>query len=139
MAPAMSGPTKCSAEPDHGASSTCLPSIRVRRTVGSRAAAAMKSERAADLPAPGSPPSSTLRSGSPIETGFPSSSTPRAKGSHSEPAGPGHGGAGTDSGSREMIETWASEALAGSRSDPDVADAHGGGQRLGAPARSARR
>ena len=75
----------------------------------------MKSERAADLPAPGSPPSSTLRSGSPIETGFPSSSTPRARGSHSDRPGPGQGGTGTESGSLEMIETWASDALAGSR------------------------
>ena len=30
-------------------------------------------------------------------------------------AAPGHGGAGTDSGSRQRIERWASEALAGSR------------------------
>ena len=65
MAPAMSGPTKCSAEPDHGASSTCLPSMRVSRTAGSRAAAAMKSERAADLPAPGSPPEQHVALGQP--------------------------------------------------------------------------
>ncbi len=130
MAPAMSGPTKCSADPDHGASSTCLPSSRVKVTAGSRAAAAMKSERATDLPAPGSPPSSRLRSGSPIETGFPSSSIPSESGSHSEPSGTGHGGAGTDKGSRKRIETWASEALAGSRTHPDLAGPDGGGQRL---------
>ena len=75
----------------------------------------MKSESATDLPAPGSPPSSRLRSGRPTETALPSSSTPRESGSHSEPVGIGHGGAGTDSGSRNRIETWANEALAGSR------------------------
>ena len=54
--------------------------------------------------------------GRPMETPLPSSSMPRASGSHSDPGAPGHGGAGTDSGSGEMIERWASEALAGSRS-----------------------
>ena len=115
MAPAMSGPTKCSAEPDHGASSTCLPSSRVKVTLGSSAAAAMNKESATDLPAPGSPPSKRLRSGSATLTGLPSSSTPSDSGSHREPRGPGHGGAGTESGSLKRIETWASEAFEGSR------------------------
>ena len=39
--------------------------MRVSRTVGSRAAAAMKSERAADLPAPGSPPEQHVALGQP--------------------------------------------------------------------------
>ena len=76
----------------------------------------MKSESATDLPAPGSPPSSRLRSGRPIETGLPSSSTPRESGSHSEPVGTGPRRSGDRrAGRAKMIETWASEALAGSR------------------------
>ena len=76
----------------------------------------MRRDRAADLPAPGSPPSNRFRSGKPMRTGLPSSSMPSEMGSHSDPVGTGHGGAGAERASRQMMENWARAALAGSRS-----------------------
>ena len=130
MAPAMSGPTKSSADPDHGASSTCLPSSRVKVTLGSSAAAAMNRDSATDLPAPGSPPSRRLRSGSPIETRFPSSSTPSESGSHSEPVG--HGPRGGRGRKRITLKDRdvGERGVGGVTDDPDVTRTHGGGQEL---------
>ena len=90
----------------------------------------MKSESATDLPAPGSPPSKRLRSGSPIETGFPSSSTPSESGSHNEPSGTGHGGAGDDKRVAEKDRDVGERGVGGLTHDPDVTGADGGGQRL---------
>ena len=56
----------------------------VRTTGGSRAAAAMRTWPTLDLPAPGSPPASKLRSGSVTVTWLPSSSSPTGIGAHSE-------------------------------------------------------
>jgi hypothetical protein len=75
------------------ASSTSLGSNKVSRTKGSSAPTATRSWRTLDLPAPGSPPSSRLRSGRVTVTSEPSSSTRPGPGSPEELvfAGP-HGG-----------------------------------------------
>ena len=92
----------------------------------------MKSDSAADLPAPGSPPSSRLRSGRPMRHGVAVLVDARGRsGPTANPVGPGHGGAGTDRGSREMIERWASRRVGRIAQDPDLAHPHGGGQWLG--------
>ena len=108
-------------------------------TSGSRAAAAMKRERAADLPAPGSPPSSRLRSGRPIETGLPSSSIPREIGSHSEPGRPGPRRGGHRQRVAQDDREVGQRGVGGVADDPDLAGPDGGGQRLGGLPRSARR
>ena len=92
MASAMSGPTKCSAEPDHGASSTCLPSSRVRRTAGSRAAAAMKRREGDGLAGPGLAAEEHVALGQPDRD---RRSRPRRRRGRAAPtaipAAPGHG------------------------------------------------
>ena len=86
---------------------------------GSSAAVATSSDSAALLPAPGSPPISTLRSGSAIATVPPSSSTPTGTGSHSDSRSASPCGHGTDSrpasGSRRTNVTVPRAASPGSR------------------------
>jgi hypothetical protein len=84
MACSTFGPTSRAAQPCQAASSTSLGSNRVRTTEGSRAAAAMRSWATVDLPAPGSPPRSRLRSGNSSSTWLPSSSSPTGIGAHGE-------------------------------------------------------
>jgi hypothetical protein len=119
MASSTLGPTSRAALPCQTASSTSLGSNSVSRTEGSRAPTATKSWRTLDLPAPGSPPSSRLRSGRVTVTSLPSSSTPTGMGCHSDSAPAstsGQGvGVGSARGSRRRTTTLAWRALAGSR------------------------
>jgi hypothetical protein len=115
----MSGPATHCAHGVHAASSTSLPSSNHRRAAGSSAAVATRIDSAALLPDPGSPPNSTLRSGSDTLTVWPSSSTPTGIGSHSDNASASLFGHGTDtipaSGSRRTSVTVPVAALSGSR------------------------
>jgi hypothetical protein len=119
MASSTLGPTRRAALPCQTASSTSLGSNSVSRTEGSRAPTATKSWSTLDLPAPGSPPRSRLRSGRVTVTSEPSSSTPTGMGCHSDsrPAlTSGQGvGLGSASGSRRSTTTRAWRALVASR------------------------
>jgi hypothetical protein len=74
---------------------------------------------APDLPEPGSPPSSKLRSGRAMWTHWPASSTPTGTGSHSEHRGAPSSGQGSGSlvcrASRRTTVTRARAAWSGSR------------------------
>src|ERR1035441_285052 len=73
----MDGPTNLSAQCRHRPSSTCLPSMRMSRQSPDSAPWATMRLRALDLPPPGSPPSSMLRSARSTWTWSPFSSRPR--------------------------------------------------------------
>jgi hypothetical protein len=62
MASSMDGPMNWSAQCRQGPSSTCLPSTRMSLQSADRAPWATMRLSALDLPPPGSPPSSMLRS-----------------------------------------------------------------------------
>ena len=101
---------------------TARPACRRAATAardGSSAAVATSTDSAALLPAPGSPPISTLRSGSVTVTVSPSSSTPTGIGSHSDSDSASRCGQATDtgpaSGSRRTSVTVPVAALSGSR------------------------
>src|ERR687897_3035879 len=77
----MDGPTNRSAQRFQTPSSTRLPSTSTRVQSNDSAACATIRFNATDLPAPGSPPMSRLRSASTTFTGAPASSRPRNTGS----------------------------------------------------------
>lgn len=116
MAASMSGPTKRSAQPVQGASSTSLPSKSQRETVGSSARAATNRDSATDLPPPGSPPTSRLCSGNDRWTIPPSSLTPTGIGLQaSKRWAPtiGQGIAAASNGSRRTMDRVTSLVRAG--------------------------
>ncbi len=72
-----------------------------------------------------------MRSGNEMVTGPPSSSIPRGMGCHSEPAGPGQRGAGTERGSAGDDREVDHRGVGRIAEHPDVAHPHGGGQWFG--------
>ena len=77
IASSIEGPTNFSAQSAHSPSSTRLPSIRISLQSADSAPCATISCKATDLPPPGSPPMSMLRSARLTLTCWPVSSVPR--------------------------------------------------------------
>src|SRR3954452_12445319 len=122
MASSTSGPaTRCAqgVQAASSTSSTSLPSSSHTRGVGSSVAVATRIDSAALLPAPGSPPNSTLRSGSDTLTVSPSSSSPTGIDSHNDNDAASRSGHGTDAipanGSRRTSVTVPVAASSASR------------------------
>ena len=84
MASSMDGPTNTSAQSRQAPSSTCLPSMRIRRQSADSAACATSRFSATDLPPPGSPPTRMFFSASSMFTWSPNSSMPTWAGSKME-------------------------------------------------------
>ena len=88
----IDGPMNLSAQCRQGPSSTCLPSIRISLQSQDRAPCAVMRFRALDLPPPGSPPSSMLRSARLTWTCSPFSSMPRCTGPNMDSGNTGTAG-----------------------------------------------